>query len=85
MVMLLYKLQKMKLLSPLNTGEGNIDARIMSIALSPGVNEDLINRMFVGPYGQVLNNLLFAIGIERELALMTNLVKCMLPDSSIGR
>ena len=32
-------------------GEGNINARIMFIALSPGAKEDLQNRMFVGPSG----------------------------------
>ena len=63
------------------TGEGNIDARIMFVALSPGAKEDLNNRMFIGPSGQVFNKLLIAAGIERELVFMTNLVKCMLPDN----
>ena len=63
------------------TGEGNIDARIMFVALSPGVNEDSQNRMFVGPSGQVFNKLLHAAGIDRELVFMTNLVKCMLPKN----
>ena len=63
------------------TGEGNIDARIMFIALSPGVKEDSQNRMFIGPSGQVFNKLLHAAGIDRELVFMTNLVKCMLPKN----
>jgi len=63
------------------TGEGNIDARIMFVALSPGVKEDSQNRMFVGPSGQVFNKLLQAAGIDRELVFMTNLVKCMLPKN----
>ena len=63
------------------TGEGNIDARIMFVALSPGGNEDSQNRMFVGPSGQVFNRLLQAAGINRELVFMTNLVKCMLPKN----
>ena len=63
------------------TGEGNIDARIMFVALSPGVKEDSQNRMFVGPSGQVFNKLLHAAGIDRELVFMTNLVKCMLPKN----
>ena len=63
------------------TGEGNIDARIMFVALSPGAKEDLNNRMFIGPSGQVFNRLLIAAGIERELVFMTNLVKCMLPNN----
>ena len=63
------------------TGEGNIDARIMFVALSPGVKEDLKNQMFIGPSGQVFNKLLKAAGIERELVFMTNLIKCMLPNN----
>jgi len=63
------------------TGEGNIDARIMFVALSPGWKEDSQNRMFVGPSGQVFNKLLHAAGIDRESVFMTNLVKCMLPKN----
>ena len=63
------------------TGEGNIDASIMFVALSPGLKEDSENRMFIGPSGQVFNRLLQAAGINRELVFMTNLVKCMLPKN----
>ena len=63
------------------TGEGNIDARIMFIALSPGAKEDSQNRMFIGPSGQVFNKLLYVSGIDRKLVFMTNLVKCMLPKN----
>ncbi|MCK4677240.1 MAG: uracil-DNA glycosylase [Bacteroidales bacterium] len=62
-------------------GEGDVDARIMFVALSPGVKEDSQNRMFVGPSGQVFNKLLHAAGIDRELVFMTNLVKCLLPKN----
>ena len=63
------------------TGEGNINARIMFIALSPGGKEDSENKMFIGPSGQVFNRLLQAAGINRNLVFMTNLVKCMLPKN----
>ena len=63
------------------TGEGNIDAQILFIALSPGVKEDAQNRMFIGPSGKVFNRLLQASGINRELVFLTNLVKCMLPKN----
>ena len=63
------------------TGEGNINARIMFVALSPGVKEDSQNRMFIGPSGQVFDKLLHASGIDRKLVFMTNLVKCMLPKN----
>jgi len=61
--------------------EGNIAARIMFIALSPRVKEDSQNRMFISPSGQVLNKLLDAAGIDRELVFMTNLIKCILPKN----
>ena len=63
------------------TGEGNIEASIMFVALSPGVKEDSQNRMFVGPSGQVFNKLLHAAAIDRDLVFMTNLIKCMLPKN----
>jgi len=63
------------------TGEGDVDAQIMFVALSPGGKEDAQNRMFVGPSGQVFNKLLHAAGINTELVFMTNLVKCLLPKN----
>ena len=63
------------------TGEGNINARIMFIALSPGAKEDIQNRMFVGPSGQIFNKLLNEAGIDRKLIFMTNLIKCILPKN----
>lgn len=63
------------------TGEGNLNASILFVALSPGVKEDAENRMFVGPSGKVFNRLLHAAGIERESVFMTNLVKCTLPKN----
>jgi len=62
-------------------GEGNIDARIMFVALSPGAKEDIQNKMFVGPSGQVFNRLLDNVNIKRESVFMTNLVKCILPKN----
>ena len=63
------------------TGEGNINARVMFVALSPGEKEDSQNRMFIGPSGQVFNKLLQAAGIDRKLVFMTNLIKCILPKN----
>lgn len=60
-------------------GEGNPDAKLLLVALSPGVNEDREGRMFIGPSGRVLDELLLAAGIGREEVYMTNLLKCMLP------
>ena len=60
-------------------GEGNLNARLFLIAQAPGTNEDREGRMFIGPSGNVLNQLLEASSIQREDLYMTNLVKCMLP------
>lgn len=62
-------------------GEGNVGSGIMIVALSPGAKENLANRMFVGPAGQVLDKLFYKAGIRREDLFMTNLIKCMLPGN----
>jgi len=60
-------------------GEGNLNARLMLIAQAPGENENRDARMFVGPSGKVLNELLKEASIKRGKIYMTNLIKCMLP------
>ncbi len=62
-------------------GEGDPDARIMLVALSPGERENAENKMFIGPSGQILERLFQAVGISREQVYMTNLVKCILPKN----
>ena len=63
------------------TGEGDIEASILFVALSPGAKENDQNKMFVGPSGQVFNRLLAAANISRESVFMTNLIKCILPKN----
>lgn len=60
-------------------GEGKLDAKLMLIAQAPGEKEDEEERMFIGPSGKVLDELLRLIHIKREEIYMTNLIKCMLP------
>ena len=60
-------------------GEGNLKAEIMLIAQAPGENEDREGKMFVGPSGKVLDELLRSAKISRQEIYMTNLIKCMLP------
>lgn len=62
-------------------GEGNLNARLMLVALSPGENEDREGRMFIGPSGQILDELLQSANIKRDSIYMTNLIKCMLPKN----
>jgi DNA polymerase len=63
------------------TGEGNINASVLFVALSPGAKEDAGNKMFIGPSGRVFNKLLQSAGIERQSIYMTNLIKCILPKN----
>lgn len=60
-------------------GEGNLDAEIMLIAQAPGEKEDKMGRMFIGPSGKVLDELLAIAEVERKELFMTNLLKCKLP------
>ena len=60
-------------------GEGNLNAKLMLIAQAPGENEDRKGKMFIGPSGKALDELLRVANIDRRAIYMTNLVKCMLP------
>ncbi len=62
-------------------GEGDLTARLMLVALSPGENEDRENKMFIGPSGKILDELMLSAGIARDSIYMTNLIKCMLPKN----
>ena len=62
-------------------GEGNLNARLMLIALSPGESEDREGKMFIGPSGKILDELLHSPAISRDSIYMTNLVKCILPKN----
>ena len=61
-------------------GEGDLNAKLMIIAQAPGEKEDREGRMFIGPSGKVLDELLEIANISRKEIYMTNLVKCMLPN-----
>jgi uracil-DNA glycosylase len=62
-------------------GEGNLRPELMLIAQAPGEHEDREGRMFIGPSGKVLDELLATVGIQRGEIYMTNLLKCMLPKN----
>lgn len=60
-------------------GEGSPQARLMFVGEGPGEEEDLSGRPFVGPAGQLLNNLLHKLGLSREEVYIANIVKCRPP------
>jgi len=62
-------------------GEGPTDARALLVAQAPGAFEDAAGRMFVGPTGDLLNQLLNHAGLSMDAFYRTNLVKCHLPKN----
>jgi DNA polymerase len=62
-------------------GEGNPQSKLMLIAQAPGEHENREGRMFIGPSGKVLDELLATVDIRRGDIYMTNLIKCMLPKN----
>ena len=62
-------------------GEGSPTARLMFIGEGPGYHEDQQGRPFVGPAGQLLNQLLASISLKREDVFITNMVKCRPPQN----
>jgi len=62
-------------------GEGNLCTDLMLIAQAPGEHEDREGRMFIGPSGKVLDELLATVDIQRWEIYMTNIIKCMLPKN----
>ena len=56
-------------------GEGPAGARVMFIGEQPGDQEDVIGRPFVGPAGQLLDEVLEEAGIDRRQIYITNAVK----------
>ena len=62
-------------------GEGHPDTEVVFVGEGPGYNEDKQARPFVGAAGGVLNELLNAIGWQREEVFITNVVKCRPPGN----
>lgn len=62
-------------------GVGNHNAQWMIIGEAPGADEDKQGEPFVGRAGQLLNNMLLAIGLKREQVFIANILKCRPPDN----
>ncbi|REF72836.1 DNA polymerase [Paracoccus versutus] len=56
-------------------GEGHRQARMMVVGEQPGDKEDLAGRPFVGPAGQLFDQILAEAGIPRGQVFVTNAVK----------
>ncbi len=62
-------------------GVGNPKAELMFVGEGPGADEDEKGEPFVGRGGQLLNNMIKAMGIEREHVYIANIVKCRPPGN----
>jgi uracil-DNA glycosylase len=62
-------------------GEGHPDARIMFVGEAPGQTEDETGRPFVGRAGQLLTNIIEAMGLKREDVFICNILKCRPPGN----
>jgi uracil-DNA glycosylase len=64
-------------------GVGDPKAELMFIGEGPGADEDEKGEPFVGRAGQLLNNMIKAMGIEREQVYIANIVKCRPPQNRV--
>jgi len=62
-------------------GVGNPCADLMFVGEGPGADEDVQGEPFVGRAGQLLNNMIKAMGIRREDVYIANVVKCRPPGN----
>jgi DNA polymerase len=62
-------------------GEGNVLSDVLLVGEGPGAREDATGRPFVGPAGQLLDELLRSVGWERPDVFITNVVKCRPPGN----
>ena len=62
-------------------GTGDAAARLMFVGEGPGHDEDVQGLPFVGKAGQLLNQIIQAMGFRREQVYIANVVKCRPPDN----
>jgi len=62
-------------------GDGSPAARLMFVGEGPGADEDAQGIPFVGKAGQLLNNMIAAMGLKREEVYIANVVKCRPPGN----
>jgi len=62
-------------------GTGDMKAQWMFVGEAPGVDEDRQGEPFVGKAGQLLNAMIFALGLKREAVYIANVLKCRPPNN----
>jgi uracil-DNA glycosylase family 4 len=61
--------------------DGDANAQLMFVGEGPGADEDAQGLPFVGRAGQLLNNMIGAMGLKREHVYIANIVKCRPPQN----
>jgi len=64
-------------------GDGAPTARLMFVGEGPGADEDVQGLPFVGKAGQLLNNMIGAMGLARAEVYIANIVKCRPPGNRV--
>jgi len=64
-------------------GDGSPTARLMFVGEGPGGDEDAQGVPFVGKAGQLLNNMIAAMGLARAEVYIANIVKCRPPANRV--
>ena len=62
-------------------GVGSPNAELMFIGEAPGADEDIQGEPFVGRAGQLLTNMIKAMGLTREQVYIANIIKCRPPNN----
>ena len=62
-------------------GVGNPKARIVFVGEAPGHDEDIKGIPFVGRAGQLLDQMLAAVGLDRRVVYICNVLKCRPPNN----
>jgi DNA polymerase len=62
-------------------GVGNPRAELMFVGEGPGADEDEQGEPFVGRAGQLLNNMIKAMGLRRAEVYIANVIKCRPPGN----
>ena len=62
-------------------GTGSSSAECLFVGEAPGAEEDRRGLPFVGRAGQLLNAMIFALGLERNQTYIANVLKCRPPDN----
>jgi len=64
--------------------EGPLDAKIVIVGEAPGMYEEQYRRPFVGPSGELLNQMLVHAGIVRQQCYITNVAKRRPPNNDFS-